>query len=160
MTKATPRTLLTSLYLSAAALFVVPAALAADERPKADEATAQEECSVTMEKPVEKETGGTQESAMRVAIDPATGAIRPLTEEERKAVAERISVDALLNRSHEGLVVERRPDGSKFVNLQGRFMHALVLTRMPDGRLVAECVDDEHQLHGTDGRETEDAPVR
>lgn len=146
MPKATPRTFLISLYLSAVALIFVPASplVAAEEIENVDTPVL-EDCSVPTVTP-------DFASGMRVWIDPETGKIRQPTEAERKANAERTSIDALLNRSSEGLEVVVKPDGARFVHLQGRFMHALILTRAEDGTLVFECTDRE--THDTDNEKT------
>lgn len=137
MPKATPRSILFSFYLIAAALVFLPAAvMTGEETPKT-------ETPATGEQAAKDDTPRFQ-SGMRVWVDPKTGEIRQPTDEERKAVAERLSVDALLNKSSAGLRVEKRPDGSRFVDLQGRFMHMLVVTRAEDGTLKARCIDHSH----------------
>ena len=152
MPKAKPRTLLKSLYLSAAALLFFPAVATADEtEPPAK--TVVEDCVVPMRAP-------TLQSAMRVWIDPETGKIRQPTEAERKAAPERLRVDDLLNKSTDGLVVVYRKDGSRFVDLQGRFMHSLVLTRAEDGTLTAHCVDGNDSLSQTSEKTTAESRDR
>jgi hypothetical protein len=152
MPKATSRSILLSFYLSAAALVFLPVAvIAGDDTPKPEAPAAVEEQEAKVETP-------RFQSGMRVWVDPKTGEIRQPTDKERKAVAERLSVDALLNKSPEGLTVRTRPDGSKFVDLQGRFMHMLVVTRAEDGTLKAHCIDHSHQM---DKEKTgEELPVR
>jgi len=44
-----------------------------------------------------------------------------------------------LNDSDEGLVEETLPDGSKMVNLQGRFQEVAVMHIGPDGKMHLEC---------------------
>ena len=51
------------------------------------------------------------------------------------------------NKSIEGLEVEYRKDGSKFVDLQGRFMHSLRVTRNADGSTSRTCTDREPHAH-------------
>lgn len=144
MPKATPRTFLTSIYLSAVALILLPATVLTAEEKANDETPVLEACSVPTAIP-------NFTSGMRVWIDPDTGEIRQPTTSERKAMAERTAIDALLNRSPDGLEVVHRPDGSRFVHLQGRFMHALVVTRTEDGTLVGHCTDhaDHAEEHMT-----------
>jgi hypothetical protein len=49
--------------------------------------------------------------------------------------------EAALDRSTDGLVLERRADGTRFVNLQGRFRVYSVLTIAPDGATRFACVE-------------------
>jgi hypothetical protein len=153
MSKATSRIILTSLYLSAAALAFLPAAsIAAEDAAKPADPVVEERAAV--------ETPRAQ-SGMRVWIDPETGAIRQPTEAERKAVAERFSVDALLNKSSEGLLVITKPDGAKFIDLQGRFMHTLVVTITEDGTMLTRCFDHDHSSEATvSAPAREELPVR
>jgi hypothetical protein len=151
MPKATQRTLLTFFYLSAAALVFVPAYHAGAE----DQST---EAPQLKQAPV---ISSPFVYGMRVWIDPETGQIRQPTKAEREAVAERRSEEQRLNKSSEGLVVEYREDGSRFVDLQGRFMHSLVLTRNADGTLTAHCDDSghDHDMKTTDEK-TRELPIR
>jgi len=152
MPKAKSRTLLTYLYLSAAALAFLPAGVAAGEETQAAKPAA--EGAVVIPSPFVY--------GMRVWIDPDTGAIRTPSKAEKASVAERFSEEQRLNKSSEGLEIQYRADGSKFVDLQGRFMHSLVVTRGEDGKLTYHCVDG----HGseveneTETETKEEAPVR
>lgn len=85
-------------------------------------------------------------AGLRAFIDPSTGRLREPTDEEMAAIA--ASSRFAQNDSSEGLVVERRKDGTKIVNLQGRFMHAVQVSRAPDGTLTTAC----------DDRDPKDAP--
>lgn len=148
MPKAKPRTLLTFLYLSAAALVFLPASPAGAEDQNTESREVRQ-ASVSVSPFV---------YGMRVWIDPETGRIRQPTNAERTAVAERLSEEQRLNKSDQGLIVEYRKDGSRYVNLEGRFMHSLVLTRNADGTLTANCSDDSHSHEKkSDGKATEAA---
>jgi hypothetical protein len=78
-------------------------------------------------------------AGMLVGIDPETG--RP----GRPSKAFRDKLAALrapgLDRSSDGLTVVTRPDGSKHVDLQGRFQEYMVVRLTPDGRKVEDCVE-------------------
>lgn len=76
---------------------------------------------------------------LRVFIDPETGKLRMPTAAERAAMA--ADASASKNKSVEGLEVEYRSDGSKHVDLQGRFMHSLRVTINPDGSTSFVCTD-------------------
>lgn len=78
-------------------------------------------------------------AAMRISIDPETGALAPLW---MSAGLYPIDGDEpALDRSTDGLIFEQRPDGSRHVNLQGRFMEYTMFTVLPDGRGVFHCAD-------------------
>lgn len=79
---------------------------------------------------------------LRVFIDPETGKFRTPTSTELAAIAE--DAAASKNKSSEGLVVEYRSDGSKHVNLQGRFMHSFRVTVNTDGTTSYSCTDLGH----------------
>jgi hypothetical protein len=79
---------------------------------------------------------------LRVFIDPETGQFRRPTTREVSALAE--NERASKNKSIEGLEVEYRADGSKHVDLQGRFMHSLRVSVGEDGSMSYTCTDREH----------------
>ena len=61
----------------------------------------------------------------------------PLTPAQAQEVA-----DALKdNRSEEGLVEERRADGTVVVNLEGRFQNVTMAKKNDDGSITTACVD-------------------
>jgi hypothetical protein len=72
---------------------------------------------------------------MIVGIDPETGRLGPPTKAARTALA----IPAL-DRSMEGLAVAYNPDGSKMIDLQGKFQEYTVVHITPDGRKVETCV--------------------
>jgi len=82
---------------------------------------------------------------LRAFIDPETGRLRQPTSEEAAAFA--ASSRVARNKSIEGLEVEYRKDGSKFVDLQGRFMHSLRVTRNADGTSSFTCTDRDPHTH-------------
>ena len=71
-----------------------------------------------------------------ISIDPATGQRTMPSPEARRAAA-----IPELDRSMRGLRVEHRPDGSRRVDLQGRFQEYMVLEITPEGRKMERCVD-------------------
>lgn len=81
-------------------------------------------------------------AGLRVFIDPATGQFRKPTAAELESIA--ASARASKNKSSEGLEVVYRPDGSKHVDLQGRFMHALRVKVNEDGSTSYVCSDRTH----------------
>jgi hypothetical protein len=153
MPKLTPRAISISLYITAAVLVFLPAAILTAEQP-ANTAPA------TIEETSQRVSPSPFVYGMRVWIDPETGAIRQPTAAERKAVAERMSEQQLLNKSSEGLIVTHKRDGARFVNLEGRFMHSLVITRAEDGSLSTRCTDHRHSPDERGDEKTDTLPVR
>lgn len=78
---------------------------------------------------------GVHGAAMRLAIDPATG-------DPIGMPAGGVDLDALLDRSSAGLVQYRLPNGGYGMDLNGRFSHALVIHRRPDGTFTSDCTHD------------------
>lgn len=70
-----------------------------------------------------------------VEVDPPAG--------QGASTAGPIAGDAALTRSTEGLVVERLPDGSRRVDLRGRFRSYSVASLAADGTIKLACADDE-----------------
>lgn len=85
------------------------------------------------------------ESGARIAIDPVTGDWIGMP-------AGGAGLETSLNRSSQGLVPYRLPDGGVGVDLQGRFMNASVVRLGADGQLETICTEDhdhaEDFLHG------------
>lgn len=75
-----------------------------------------------------------------VQVDPQTGQIKPLSAQEAKVLADGLKV--VLNRSTEGLVEVQHEDGSKSMDLQGRFQNVEVARINEDGTLSQSCVDN------------------
>jgi len=77
----------------------------------------------------------------KVAIDRKTGKLRQPTPEESRALG--AALKNLVNRSGEGLTVVERSNGTKSVDLKGRFQSATVVTRNADGSMSEKCVQNE-----------------
>lgn len=75
-----------------------------------------------------------------IPLDPQTGQVRPLTQEEAQRMAE--GIKQLANQSTDGLQAVRHADGSVSVNLQGHFQNIAVVKRNDDGSLTESCVDN------------------
>ena len=69
-----------------------------------------------------------------------TGQVRPLTQEEAQRMGEELK--SRLNRSTDGLVEQRQPDGSVSMDLQGRFQSVVLARRNEDGSVAKSCVDN------------------
>jgi hypothetical protein len=78
-----------------------------------------------------------------VAIDRATGKLRPPTAAEKKALA--AGLKNMLNRSTEGLTVVQRANGAKSVDLQGRFQAIAVAKVNADGKVAEQCVTSQRE---------------
>jgi negative regulator of replication initiation len=79
-------------------------------------------------------------AAQDIPLDPQTGQVRPLTQEEAQRMAE--GIKQLVNQSTDGLQSVRHADGSVSVDLQGRFQNLAVLKRNNNGTLTEACVDN------------------
>ncbi len=75
-----------------------------------------------------------------VQVDPQTGKMKPLTPEEAKRLAD--GLKGMLNKSTEGLVEVQNVDGSKSMDLEGRFQNVTVARENTDGTLSQSCVDN------------------
>lgn len=75
-----------------------------------------------------------------IPIDPQTGQVRPLTQQEAERLAAEIK--QLVNQSTDGLQSVRHPDGSVSMDLQGRFQNIAVAKLDTDGKLVQSCIDN------------------
>lgn len=79
---------------------------------------------------------GTQQ----IPLDPQTGQVRPLTQEEAQKLA--AGIKQLVNQSTDGLQSVRHSDGSLSIDLQGRFQNIAVAKRDEAGKLTQSCVDN------------------
>jgi hypothetical protein len=80
-------------------------------------------------------------AGQQVAIDPATGRLRPPTAEERRALA--AAMKQLVNRSTAGLRVRTHANGMQSVDLEGRFLSVATASTDADGKIRQSCVTDE-----------------
>jgi hypothetical protein len=98
-------------------------------------------------------------AGMIVGKDPETGRIGKPTPAQRAEIERAAALASpALDRSGEGLTVVHRPDGSKIVDLQGRFQEYTVVRIGPDGKKSQVCVqgpDVEAALTGSPESETE-----
>jgi hypothetical protein len=76
----------------------------------------------------------------QIPLDPETGQVRPLTQEEAQKMAD--GIKELVNQSTDGLQSVRHADGSVSIDLQGRFQSIAVVKRNEDGKLTQSCVDN------------------
>jgi hypothetical protein len=76
-------------------------------------------------------------AGMIVGLDPETGELGMPTPEQLQEL--KLAEDPM-NWSDEGLVVEVHPDGSKSIDVKGRFTEYSVVRMGPDGKLVFDCV--------------------
>ena len=84
-------------------------------------------------------------AGMQVAIDPETGELGMPTAAQRRELAPDLERD--LSYSDEGLSVEDRADGSRHVNLEGRFQSYSVARLRDDGSVEMQCVQGEGEAH-------------
>jgi hypothetical protein len=82
-------------------------------------------------------------AGMVVSRDEESGGYRLPTAAERRELEG--SLREALSRSDEGLTVEVRPDGSKHVDLQGRFMDMVLVRKGKDGKVESTCVHDARE---------------
>lgn len=75
-----------------------------------------------------------------VPLNPQTGQVRPLTQEEAQRLA--VAIKQLVNQSTDGLQSVKHADGMESLNLQGRFQSMAVAKRNEDGEVVESCVDN------------------
>jgi len=83
-------------------------------------------------------------AAMRISIDPETGALVPGKVPVAKLDAE---LEEALSRSGEGLVEVHHPDGSVSIDLQGRFQNASMARIDSSGKLHTTCVNSADAAH-------------
>lgn len=101
-------------------------------------------------------------AGMVVGIDPETGKVGMPSREFRDALRESHGNPAM-SRSMEGLQVIHRPDGSRMIDLRGRFQEYTVIRVTPDGRKEQVCVqgpDVEAALRETANASPADADAQ
>jgi hypothetical protein len=79
-------------------------------------------------------------AATDIPVNPQTGQIRPLTQEEALKLAE--GIRKLVNQSTDGLQSVRHADGTVELDLEGRFQNIAIARRNVDGTLSESCVDN------------------
>lgn len=75
-----------------------------------------------------------------IPLDPQTGQVRPLTQEEAQQLA--AGIKQLVNQSTDGLKSVKHADGSVSMDLQGHFQNVAVAKLDEDGKLTQSCVDN------------------
>lgn len=96
-------------------------------------------CATPMSRP---ESSRTPMGGLRVVIDPQTGKRLP---ESRPFLHSMQKHSGVLSQSTAGLLVVSRPDGSKHLDLQGRFQCGLAVRLGPDGPQMF-CVSSETEM--------------
>lgn len=79
-------------------------------------------------------------AGMVVGIDPETKTLVFPSAADRAGLQRQPLAGPALDRSDAGLTVIHRPDGSKMMDLQGRFQEYTVVRIAPDGKRVESCV--------------------
>ncbi len=79
-------------------------------------------------------------AGMIVALDPESGAIGMPSARQADALLR--SEENMLSRSTEGLTAQYLPDGTVFLDLQGRFQEFSVARIGADGRVIFECLSN------------------
>ncbi len=82
--------------------------------------------------------------ALRVQLDPETGAIIPLTGPDGAGLISQM--EQRLDRSGAGLTTEHHADGSISIDLQGRFQSLAVATVDSAGQVDTGCVTSKREL--------------
>jgi hypothetical protein len=82
--------------------------------------------------------GKTYVAQRAITVDPVTKELRKPTAEEIRALV--ANLKSLTSRSTEGLRVVTRPNGTRQVNLQGRFQNVVVARPAADGTMETRCV--------------------
>ena len=85
---------------------------------------------------VTRSVGGVQ-----VAIDPATGRMRPPTPEEAQQLA--LALDGMLSQDAENLPIIQMPDGSLMANLLDSFQDVAMATKDKHGKVALLCVNQK-----------------
>ena len=135
---------LSSLALCLGILMVLAGVITADE-PTTAPVDPNTTTAITEGAPVEETADPAIEAprldVMRVFLDPESGGLRPPTAAERRAMNQKASghLQNALSRSSEGLVEEKRADGTVGIHLQGRFQTVSVARINADGDVVKDC---------------------
>jgi len=78
------------------------------------------------------------QSAMRAAVDPQTGELRPPTADEARRLTDARA--AAFASALEQLEMVQHEDGTVSVDLKGLFLQDVVVRKNPDGSLSLKCV--------------------
>jgi hypothetical protein len=73
-----------------------------------------------------------------ITVDQQTGALRVPTAQETQELVD--GLETMTNRSTVGLQPATHPNGTKAVNLQGRFQSVILARPNPDGTSETRCV--------------------
>ena len=95
-----------------------------------------------------------------ILINPQTGEIKPLTQEEAQRLANDLA--PMLDNATDGLTQVRHADGSVSMDLQGRFQNVTVARLNSDGTVDQSCVDNPRaaaKFFRMDPRLIENAPT-
>jgi hypothetical protein len=96
-----------------------------------------------------------------VHVDGQTGEIQRLSPEDASKLA--AGLKPMLNKSTEGLIEVQHPDGSKSMNLEGRFQNVTVARINRDGSVSTSCVDNPRAagaFFGIDPKLIRNAPAQ
>jgi hypothetical protein len=83
-------------------------------------------------------------AGLQVAVDPSTGRLIAPTPEQRAKLAAALA--QMIDHRTAGLEVRRRPDGTRLVDLRGRFQSVEVATLGTDGAVHLRCIDSPDEL--------------
>jgi hypothetical protein len=95
-----------------------------------------------------------------ISINPRTGEIKPLTQEEAQRLANDLA--PMLDNATDGLTQVRHADGSVSMDLEGRFQNVTVARVNSDGTVEQSCVDNPRaaaKFFRMDPRLIENAPT-
>ena len=96
-------------------------------------------------------------AGMVVGIDPETGKLGLPSKADRAALERAANLSPALDRSEAGLVVVHKPDGSRMIDLKGRFQNYMVVRLTPDGRKTESCVEGPEVEKALEGAATPSA---
>lgn len=83
-------------------------------------------------------------AGLEVTVDPSTGRLVPPTPAQRARLA--AALVQMIDHRTEGLEVRRLPDGTRLVDLQGRFQNVEVAVRGQAGDLRLQCVKSPDEI--------------
>jgi len=95
--------------------------------------------------------------AVQATVDPSTGRVTAPTPEQRANLAAALA--QMIDQRTEGLEVRRLPNGTRLVDLQGRFRNVDVAMRGTDGVVRYRCIDGADGLDGLLDRGSQPSPA-